>query len=86
MDYLDGRYENDLVDPGPDLDDGVMIGGEGDDVLIRNRYKENSPFKRYTLRQEFDRIDLGGDPRDEIRNRSAVITSYGLVYYLPDLD
>lgn len=83
VDYLDGKGENDWLDPGPDLDDGVVLGGEGDDVLIRNRYKENSPFSRYTLRQGFRTLDLGGDPMDEIRTRSALLTSYGIVIYLP---
>lgn len=82
VDYIDGGFLNDYLDPGPDLDDGTVIGGPGDDIMIRNRYKENSPFKRYTLQQGFRNVDLGGDPMDEIRPRSAVITSTGLVYYL----
>lgn len=82
VDYIDGGFQNDYLDPGPDLDDGTVIGGPGDDILIRNRYKQNSPFQRYTLQQQFRNLDLGGDPMDEIRPRSAVVTSYGLVFYL----
>lgn len=99
-DYLDGdgvgNVDNgvggsDWLDAGPDLEDGIMIGGPGNDVLVLNRYTVEMPGPfgtKVPTDKTFDQtartIDLGGDPYDEVRWRKAIFSFGSGIYYPED--
>ena len=67
VDYLDGRGYDNHLHPGPDMEDGTMIGGDGYDVLYRTRFI--SLFKESEL-QQFRHIDIDVD---EVVFRNALV-------------